>query len=268
MDHEITIRISFFSGIFLLLALGELWKPRRALGASKKERWFNNLTIMLMDTLLVRFLFPLVPVSMALLARERGWGLFNHADFPYLLQVTGAVLVLDCVVYIQHVLFHAIPTLWRFHLMHHVDLDLDVTSGMRFHPVEIALSMGIKLVAIGLLGPPALAVLIFEIVLNGTSMFNHSNIFIPLPMDRFLRLFMVTPDMHRVHHSVILRESESNYGFALTWWDWLFGTYRAQPAKGHEGMTIGNSRFLDEQRQRLWWLLLLLPFSKKAGKWR
>jgi sterol desaturase/sphingolipid hydroxylase (fatty acid hydroxylase superfamily) len=263
VDHEITIRVSFFFGIFLLLSLGELGKPRRALVTAKKGRWFNNLIIMVMNTLLVRFLFPLVPVTMALLARERGWGLLNQVELPYLLHVAGAVLVLDFVVYLQHVLFHAVPTLWRFHIMHHVDLDLDVTSGMRFHPVEIALSMGIKLLAIGLLGPPALAVIIFEVVLNGTSMFNHSNIFIPLSLDRFLRLFIVTPDMHRVHHSVILKETKSNYGFALPWWDWLLGTYRAQPAKGHQGMTIGNSRFLDEKRQKLWWLLLL-PFSKKV----
>jgi sterol desaturase/sphingolipid hydroxylase (fatty acid hydroxylase superfamily) len=266
MGHEITIRISFFLGIFLLLSLGELWKPRRVLVTSKKERWFNNLIIMVVDTLLVRFLFPLVPVSMALLARERGWGFLSQVDLPYVLQVVGAVLVLDFVVYLQHVLFHAVSPLWRFHIMHHVDLDLDVTSGMRFHPIEIVLSMGIKLLAIGLLGPPALAVLIFEIVLNGTSMFNHSNIFIPVNMDRYLRRFIVTPDMHRVHHSVILRETDSNYGFALPWWDWLLGTYRAQPVKGHQGMTIGNSRFLDEKRQGLWWLLLQLPFSKKARK--
>lgn len=266
MDHEITIRVSFFIGVFVLLALGELWNPRRARVTARRGRWFNNLTIMVMDTLLVRFLFPLVPVTMALLARERGWGLLNQVELPYLLHVAGAVLVLDFVVYLQHVLFHAVPTLWRFHIMHHVDLDLDVTTGVRFHPVEIALSMGIKLVAIGLLGLPAQAVLIFEIVLNGTAMFNHSNICIPVNMDRFLRRFIVTPDMHRVHHSVILRETDSNYGFALPWWDWLFGTYRAQPAKGHEGMTIGNSRFLDEQRQGLWWLLLLLPFSKKVHK--
>ena len=264
MDHEITVRVSFFLGIFLLLLLGELWKPRRVLVIPKKERWFNNLSIMVINTLLVRFLFPLVPVGMALLARERGWGLLQYLEFPYLLHVAGAVIVLDFVVYLQHVLFHAVPPLWRFHIMHHVDLDLDVTSGVRFHPIEIVLSMGIKLSAIGFLGPPALAVIIFEIVLNGTSMFNHSNIFIPLTMDRFLRLFIVTPDMHRVHHSVILKETKSNYGFALPWWDWLLGTYRAQPAKGHQGMTIGNARFLDEKRQKLWWLLLFLPFSNKA----
>ena len=264
MDHEITIRVSFFLGTFLLLSLGELWRPRRVLVTSKKERWFNNLIIMVMNTLLVRFLFPLVPLGMAFLARERGWGLLQYLEVPYLVNVVAAVLVLDFVVYLQHVLFHAVPLLWRFHIMHHLDLDLDVTSGVRFHPIEILLSMGIKLLAIGLLGPPTLAVLIFEIVLNGTSMFNHSNIFIPLSLDRFLRRFIVTPDMHRVHHSVILKETKSNFGFALPWWDWLFGTYRAQPTKGHQGMTVGNSRFLDEKRQGLWWLLLRLPFSKKV----
>ena len=263
MNPEITIRLSFFFSIFILLALWELLNPRRALGTSKKMRWFNNLVIVLLDTVIVRLLFPLVPVSMALLAQERGWGLFNNLGVPYLLEVTVSVIMLDFVIYLQHVLFHAVPLLWRFHMVHHADLDLDVTSGMRFHPIEIILSMGIKLAAVGLLGLPALAVFIFEILLNGTSMFNHSNIFIPLKLDRLIRLLIVTPDMHRVHHSVILRETDSNYGFTLSWWDRLLGTYRAQPAKGHQGMTIGLSRFLDEKRQTLLWLLAL-PFLKKA----
>lgn len=265
MNHEIAVRISFFLAVFVVLALGELWKPRRFPVASKKGRWVNNLIIAVMNTILLRIVFPLLPVSMALLARERGWGLLNQVELPFLLQVAGAVLALDCTLYLQHVLFHAMPALWRFHLMHHVDPDLDVTSGMRFHPLEMVLSMGIKLSAIVLLGLPAPAVFIFEIILNATSMFNHSNIFIPLNTDRFLRRFVVTPDMHRVHHSVILRETDSNYGFALSWWDLLFGTYRAQPAQGHQGMTIGNSRFLGEKRQSLWWLLVL-PFLKKAQK--
>ena len=263
MNPEITIRLSFFFSIFILLALWELLNPRRAMGTSKKMRWFNNLVIVLLDTVIVRLLFPLVPMSMALLAQERGWGLFNNLGVPYLLEVTVAVIVLDFVIYLQHVLFHAVPLLWRFHMVHHADLDLDVTSGMRFHPIEIILSMGIKLAAVGLLGLPALAVFIFEILLNGTSMFNHSNIFIPLKLDRIIRLLIVTPDMHRVHHSVILRETDSNYGFTLSWWDRLLGTYRAQPAKGHQWMTIGLSRFLDEKRQTLLWLLAL-PFLKKA----
>jgi sterol desaturase/sphingolipid hydroxylase (fatty acid hydroxylase superfamily) len=263
MNPEITIRLSFFFSIFILLALWELLNPRRALGTSKKIRWFNNLVIVLLDTVIVRLLFPLVPMSMALLAQERGWGLFNNLGVPYLLEVTVAVIVLDFVIYLQHVLFHAVPLLWRFHMVHHADLDLDVTSGVRFHPIEIILSMGIKLAAVGSLGLPALAVFIFEILLNGTSMFNHSNVFIPLKLDRIIRLLIVTPDMHRVHHSVILRETDSNYGFTLSWWDRLLGTYRAQPAKGHQWMTIGLSRFLDEKRQTLLWLLAL-PFLKKA----
>ncbi len=263
MNPEISIRLSFFFSIFILLALWELLNPRRALGTSKKMRWFNNLAIVLLDTVIVRLLFPLVPMSMALLAQERGWGLFNNLGVPYLLEVTVAVIVLDFVIYLQHVLFHAVPLLWRFHMVHHTDLDLDVTSGVRFHPIEIILSMGIKLAAVGSLGLPALAVFIFEILLNGTSMFNHTNVFIPLKLDRIIRLLIVTPDMHRVHHSVILRETDSNYGFTLSWWDRLLGTYRAQPAKGHQWMTIGLSRFLDEKRQTLLWLLAL-PFLKKA----
>ncbi|MCK5188168.1 MAG: sterol desaturase family protein [Deltaproteobacteria bacterium] len=266
MNPEITIRLSFFFSIFILLALWELLNPRRALGTSKKMRWFNNLVIVLLDTVIVRLLFPLVPMSMALLAQERGWGLFNNLGVPYLLEVTVAVIVLDFVIYLQHVLFHAVPLLWRFHMVHHADLDLDVTSGVRFHPIEIILSMGIKLAAVGSLGLPALAVFIFEILLNGTSMFNHTNVFIPLKLDRIIRLLIVTPDMHRVHHSVILRETDSNYGFTLSCWDRLLGTYRAQPAKGHQGMTIGLSRFLDEKRQTLLWLLAL-PFLKKAKKY-
>jgi sterol desaturase/sphingolipid hydroxylase (fatty acid hydroxylase superfamily) len=266
MNHEITLRLSLFLGIFILLSIWELLKPRRVLTVPKTLRWFNNLTIVVLDTVIVRVLFPLAPVSMALLFREQGWGLLNHLKAPSLLEVVAGVIVLDFAVYLQHVIFHAIPLLWRFHLVHHADLDLDVTSGVRFHPIEIILSMCIKLTVVGLLGLPVLAVLIFEILLNGTSMFNHSNVFLPLAMDRLVRLLIVTPDMHRVHHSVILRETDSNYGFTLSWWDRLLGTYRAQPAKGHEGMTIGLSRFLDDKRQTLLWLLAL-PFLKKAKKY-
>lgn len=266
MNREITIRLIFFFGLFVLLAIWERFNPRREQVTSKKRRWFNNLTIASLDTLMVRFLLPFVPVSVAFLAQERGWGVFVSFDMPYIFKAVIAVIALDFVVYIQHVLFHAIPLLWRFHMVHHVDLDLDVTSGVRFHPIEIILSMGIKLTAVALLGAPPLAVLVFEILLNGTSMFNHSNIYIPLSLDRILRLFVVTPDMHRIHHSVILKETDSNYGFSLPWWDRLLGTYRSQPAKGHQEMRIGMSRFLDEKRQTLLWLLAL-PFLKKAKKY-
>ncbi len=263
MNHEITIRIGFFLGILIICVIWELVKPRRGLTTSKKLRWFSNLVIVLLDSVVVRLLFPLLPVSAAVMAQERGWGLLNHLNSPCLLEVVIAVIVLDFVVYLQHVLFHAIPFLWRFHIMHHTDLDLDVTSGVRFHPIEIIISTGIKLTAVCVLGPPAMAVLIFEIVLNGTSMYNHSNIYIPLNLDRILRLVIVTPDMHRVHHSIIMKETESNYGFTLPWWDRLLGTYRAQPEQGHQGMTVGISRFLDAKQQSLLWLLTL-PFRNKA----
>lgn len=266
MNREIAIRLIFFFGLFVLFAVWERYNPRRQQWIPKKQRWFNNLSIASLDALIVRLLLPLVPVSVALLAKERGWGLFSLFDMPYLLEASLAVIALDFVIYIQHVLFHAIPLLWRFHIVHHADLDLDVTSGLRFHPIEIILSMAIKLTAVALLGAPPGAVLLFEMLLNGTSMFNHSNLFIPLNLDRILRLFVVTPDMHRVHHSVILKETDSNYGFSLPWWDRLLGTYRSQPTQGHQTMRIGLSRFLNDKRQTLRWLLVL-PFLKQANKY-
>ena len=259
MNHELIIRLSFFITIFCSLAVWEHLQPRRGQTLPKKPRWFNNLTIALLDTVIVRLLIPLVPVSIALLAQEQGWGLLNMLVLPYPVEVVLAVIALDCTIYIQHLLFHITPFLWPFHLVHHVDLDLDVTSGVRFHPVEIIISMGIKLTAVIVLGASPLSVLVFEILLNAASMFNHSNIFIPLGLDRVIRLMIVTPDMHRVHHSVIIKEANSNYGFTLPWWDRFFGTYRAQPAKGHQDMLIGNALFLDGRKQKLNWLLLL-PF--------
>ena len=263
MNYELIIRLSCFITIFCSLAVWEHIHPRRGQTLLKKLRWFNNLTIALLDTIIVRLLLPIVPVSVALLAQEQGWGLLNVLLIPYPVEVVLAVIALDCTIYLQHVLFHITPLLWPFHLVHHVDLDLDVTSGVRFHPVEIIISMAIKLIAVIVLGAPPLAVLLFEILLNATSMFNHSNIFIPLSLDRIIRLLIVTPDMHRVHHSVIIKETNSNYGFTLPWWDRFFGTYRAQPVKGHQDMLIGNARFLDGKKQKLNWLLLL-PFLKEV----
>jgi len=205
----------------------------------------------------------MVPVGMAVLAQERGWGLFNLLFLPEPVEIVLAVAALDCAIYLQHLLFHITPLLWPFHLVHHVDLDLDVTSGMRFHPVEIIISMGIKLIAVLLLGAPPLSVLVFEILLNSTALFNHSNIYIPPALDRIIRLLIVTPDMHRVHHSVILKENNSNYGFTLSWWDRIFGTYQAQPVKGHHEMVIGIPGFLESGNQKLTWLLAL-PFLKQA----
>jgi sterol desaturase/sphingolipid hydroxylase (fatty acid hydroxylase superfamily) len=217
-----------------------------------------------LNPLSVRLVFPILPVALALLVTERQWGLLNSIDLPYWLEVPMGVIALDFSIYLQHVLHHAVPALWRLHMVHHADLDYDLTTGLRFHPMEIVISMGIKLMTIAALGPPALAVLIFEVALNATSMFNHSNIHIPKSADRVLRLFVVTPDMHRVHHSVIIRETNSNYGFNFPWWDRLLGTYKDQPENGHEGMTIGLSQFRDSGQLNLP-RLIILPFVGDPG---
>jgi sterol desaturase/sphingolipid hydroxylase (fatty acid hydroxylase superfamily) len=264
VSTETAVRLAFFLGVFGIVAVGEVLSPRRVLTTSKTGRWFANLVITGLNPLSVRLLFPALPVGMAVLAQERGWGLLNSVAFPYWLEVAAGLLVLDLAIYLQHVMFHAIPTLWRLHMMHHADLDFDVTTGLRFHPIEIVLSMGIKIMVVTIIGPPALAVLVFEVLLNATSMFSHSNIRLPLAVDRILRLLVVTPDMHRVHHSVILRETNSNFGFNLPWWDRLLGTYKEQPAKGHDAMTIGLSQFRDPKRLTLF-QLLVLPFVGDPG---
>ncbi len=261
MDNEILIRVGSFFGFFALMLGWESVAPRRAVGFSRKTRWSGNLGIALLNIVAARLLVPLVPVGFALLARERGWGLFNLLDLAAWLEIGAAFLLLDLAIYLQHVLFHAVRILWRVHRMHHTDLDYDVTTGLRFHPVETLISLVIKLAAVAVLGAAPLAVLIFEVVLNATSMFNHGNVRIDTSFDRGLRLFVVTPDMHRVHHSVIREETDSNYGFNLPWWDRLFGTYRPQPARGHEGMTLGLDRFRDPKMLRLH-RLLAIPFIK------
>jgi sterol desaturase/sphingolipid hydroxylase (fatty acid hydroxylase superfamily) len=263
---ENAIRLGFFFLTFALVALWELRAPRRGLTTSKKVRWVSNLGITFMNPLLVRLLFPVLAVNMAVKAQQRGWGLLNHFDLPYWLDIVVGIMVLDLVIYLQHVMFHAIPILWRLHMVHHADLDYDLTTGLRFHPIEIILSMGIKLSVVVIFGLPAVAVLIFEVILNGAAMFNHGNIRLPLKIDRILRYFIVTPDMHRVHHSVIIRETNSNYGFNLPWWDRLFGTYCNQPAKGHAGMTIGLTQFRDSGKLTLPWLLIL-PFIGNPGRY-
>jgi sterol desaturase/sphingolipid hydroxylase (fatty acid hydroxylase superfamily) len=225
-------------------------------------RWFNNLGIVTVSTLIVRVLVPLMPVGFALIAAERGWGLLNNLPLPYWLDVLVGVVIFDFFIYLQHVVFHFMPTLWRLHMIHHCDLDFDLTTGIRFHPVEIVLSMIIKLGIVYLFGPPALSVLIFEIILNSTAMFSHSNLKLPLALDRLLRLVIVTPDMHRVHHSVIIRERNSNFGFNLSCWDRILGTYRDQPEKGHEGMVIGLANFLAAEKLGLL-RLLAMPFTSR-----
>jgi sterol desaturase/sphingolipid hydroxylase (fatty acid hydroxylase superfamily) len=251
------------------MASWELAAPRRPLTTSKSTRWIGNIGIVLLNTVLLRLIFPTAAIGMALLAGERGWGLLNNLNLPFVISVVVSVALLDFAIYAQHVLFHAVPILWRLHLVHHADLDYDVTTGARFHPIEIILSMLIKLGVVVALGPPAVAVLIFEVLLNATAMFNHSNVRLPLVIDRFLRWLVVTPDMHRVHHSVIPKETNSNFGFNLPWWDRLLGTYADQPKAGHLGMSIGLEQFRDPKRLTFPWMLAL-PFLGKPGgysKW-
>ena len=250
LANEPLIRIAFFLGILLAMALWEVAAPRRRREIPRLIRWSNNLGVVVIDTLLVRLMFPIVAVGLAVIAQERSWGLLNVFDAPAWIAIIVSVLALDLAIYLQHVMFHAVPALWRLHRMHHADLEFDVSTGLRFHPVEILLSMGIKLAVVAALGPPAVAVLVFEVLLNVTSMFNHSNIRIPARIDQLLRLFVVTPDMHRVHHSIYTKEANSNFGFSLPWWDRLLGTYRPQPREGHEIMTIGIQQF--RTRRDLW----------------
>ncbi len=245
MSHEVVIRLGFFFGILGIMALWELVAPRRIPRVSKMIRWINNLGVVFLNSFLLRLAFPAAAVGMAAFAQEHGWGLFNYFLTPYRIAVVLSVVIMDFAIYLQHVMFHAIPVFWRMHRMHHADLDFDVTTGVRFHPFEIILSMLIKFAVIVVLGPPVLAVVAFEVVLNATSMFNHGDVRILRNIDYVLRWFMVTPDMHRVHHSMEDYETNSNFGFNLPWWDRLLGTYRPQPRMGHEGMTIGLRDFRD-----------------------
>ena len=266
MEWEFIARLSAFFGVFAIIAFWETRRPRRQLSQPKSVRWFNNLGIVVINTLVLRLIFPMAAVGMAFTATANDWGLLNNYNIPYFFAVLIGIIALDFVIYLQHVMFHAIPLLWRLHMVHHADLDYDVTTGLRFHPIEIVLSMLIKLAAIAVLGPPVLAVLIFEILLNATAMFNHGNLRLPGRVDRLLRLILVTPDMHRVHHSDIKRETNSNYGFSLSWWDRIFGTYRDQPELGHTGMTIGLKQFRDPARLTLPHLLAL-PFRGRVGEY-
>jgi sterol desaturase/sphingolipid hydroxylase (fatty acid hydroxylase superfamily) len=250
----------FFFTIALMACL-EIVIPRRQPSYPKKVRWFNNLIIAIADSLAARLILPILPIGLAVVCADKGWGLFNRYSLGAWLPIISGIMILDLMIYLQHVMFHKIPILWRLHMMHHMDLDLDVTSGVRFHPLEIILSYLIKNAAVLAFGPPAIAVLIFELLLNNFTMFNHSNLRIPGALDRFLRLFIITPDMHRVHHSVIKRENNSNYGFSVPWWDFIFKTYIAQPAAGHERMTIGLAGYRDMKYSTLGGMLAA-PFMK------
>jgi len=265
ISNEKYIRVGFFFGMIIMIGLWEILAPKRALTVSKTVRWMNNLGLVFFNIFILKVLFPVAAVGVATIATYNGWGLFNYFEVPFWLAVVATVIIMDFVIYIQHVMVHAIPVLWRLHRVHHADLDYDVTTGSRFHTLEIILSMLIKFATILLLGPPIVAVIIFEVILNATAMFNHGNISLPKTFDKYLRLFLVTPDMHRVHHSVEDDEANSNFGFSLPWWDRLFGTYRDQPRAGHEGMTIGIHKYRDVKQVS--WLpgMLALPFIGKMS---
>jgi sterol desaturase/sphingolipid hydroxylase (fatty acid hydroxylase superfamily) len=259
---EVAIRLSCFGGVFGVMAIWELLAPRRPLTVRKSPRWLSNLALLALNVLLVRLALPLTAIGTAKFVAEREWGLLNQWSMPAWARFIVAVIALDFAIYLQHVLFHAIPALWRLHMVHHADLDFDVTTGLRFHTLEILLSVFIKIGVIAALGPAVWSVLTFEVLLNATSMFNHGNVRMPLWLDRWIRLVIVTPEMHRVHHSVDRRETNSNFGFNLPWWDYLIGTYRSQPAAGHEGMQIGISHVREEQKADRLPCMLALPFVR------
>ncbi|HWR88673.1 MAG TPA: sterol desaturase family protein [Dissulfurispiraceae bacterium] len=261
-DYEIFIRLGCFFGIFVIMALWEVAAPRRRRTIPRSARWLANIGITGLNSLLVRFIPILSATAASVTAADRGWGIFRIMGFSDLFAGILSVFILDLAIYTQHRVFHTVKPFWRLHKMHHTDLDLDVTSGARFHPIEIVLSMVIKIAIVLLLGAPAWSVILFEVLLNATSMFNHSNVYINPAIDRVLRLFVVTPDMHRVHHSVLIRETNSNYGFNLPWWDRIFGSYRAQPEAGHDAMKIGLANYRKAEMLTLP-RLLLVPFDGK-----
>lgn len=255
VNQELIIRLSAFLTVLVVIFLWEKLAPRRSSSSMTQKRQLTNILLVVLNTALLRLLIPLAAVSTAGIAMMHGWGLFNWLAFPEWLEVLLCFLVLDMFIYFQHRLFHYIKPLWRLHRVHHSDTEFDVTTGLRFHPLEIILSMCIKMALVVALGAPVLAVILFEVMLNASSLFNHGNIRIPLTLDRYLRYIVVTPDMHRVHHSALKKETNSNFGFNLPWWDRLFASYRGQPEAGHEKLTIGLKEFRGTRFVNVLWLL-------------
>ena len=260
VDHEPALRLAAFVAILASMAAWEVFAPRRTRTLTRRRRWPANLGVVVLNTLLLRLLLPTAAVGVALAAESHGWGLLKDFALPSWTALAVGVVFLDLAIYLQHVMFHAVPALWRLHRMHHADLDIDVTTGVRFHPAEMLLSLLIKFAAIAALGVPPAAVVLFELLLNATSMFNHGNVRIPPAIEPVLRWLLVTPDMHRVHHSVDRDETNSNFGFNLSLWDRLFGSYRAQPRAGHEAMTIGVPDFRDPAECATFTGMLAIPF--------
>ncbi len=265
LAHEPAVRLGAFFGVFALMALWEAVAPRRARLLPRRVRWLHNLALVVLNSLILRLLFPLAAVGFALLAAEHGWGLLNAFGVPFWWAFALSVIALDLAIYLQHVMFHAVPLLWRLHRVHHADADIDVTTGARFHPIEILLSMLIKFAVIAVFGAPAAAVLVFEVLLNATAMFNHANLRLREPLERLLRRMLVTPEMHRIHHSMELSEANSNFGFNLPWWDRLFGTYRESARLPQESMAIGVKGLTGSDAAVKLTGMLALPFAGAAG---
>ncbi|MCI0357196.1 MAG: sterol desaturase family protein [Planctomycetaceae bacterium] len=262
---DMTIRVVAFAGVLAAMWIWEWLLPKRKQTCRQPQRWLSNLGLVAINSVLARLAVPLSAVAAAELAARQGWGVLVWLNGPAWLEFIIGLVLLDLALYLQHVMFHAVPALWRLHMVHHADLDFDATTGLRFHTLEIVLSLGLKCGVVLALGPSPWTVLVFEVLLNATSIFNHSNVRMPAWLDRLLRLVVVTPDMHRVHHSALSRETNSNFGFNLPWWDRWLGTYRAQPEIGHEQMTIGLAHLRDERRtERLHWMLVL-PFLHGPG---
>lgn len=265
--NELIVKLTVFFGIFFLMAAWEQLAPCRALTISKSLRWANNLGLVLLNGVVLRLLFPAGGVGVAIFVQQQGWGLLNYYQIPLFASIVISVVAMDFIIYLQHIMMHAVPVLWRVHRVHHADLDYDLTTGIRFHPIEIILSMLIKAAVILLLGPPVLAVVVFEVLLNAAAMFNHSNIQLPSGLDQVLRWVLVTPDMHRVHHSTKKDEANSNFGFNLSWWDILFGTYRDQPRGDHQSMVIGISGYRDPSQVERLPGMLALPWSEDISSY-
>lgn len=265
-QHEGTLRLGIFAGLLVLFIALETLLPRKKRVMPRARRWITNIAIVCIDTVLVRVLFPIVAVGIAIWASTKGWGFFNLIDAPLWLSIPASIIALDFLIYVQHRIFHRVPVFWAMHKVHHTDRDLDVTSALRFHPAEIIVSMFYKFACVILLGAPAAAVIVFEILLNSCAMFNHANLRLPRWLDKTLRLVLVTPDMHRVHHSVIERETNSNYGFCLPWWDRMLGTYNDQPEGGHDGMVVGLSEHQDDKPSELLYSLALPVLPQSSPK--
>ncbi|MGV6801527.1 MAG: sterol desaturase family protein [bacterium] len=267
IDNEPTIRMTVFIGVLLMMAVLETVFPRKKRVQPRAGRWFTNLALVVIDSISLRVILPIIALTTAQIAARNGWGLFNVIDLPAWVEILLAMIILDMMIYWQHVASHHIPLLWAMHKVHHADRDIDVTTGLRFHPIEIILSMLYKMTIVVVLGPSVIAVLLFELLLNGCAMFNHANFRLPRAVDKAVRLILVTPDVHRIHHSTIVRETNSNYGFSVTWWDRLFGTFIEQPEKGHDDMMIGLEEYQTEKPSNLLWALTV-PFMglSKASK--